>query len=688
MFFRNNMIWLDWIQKSNKKVEIGKIRVDARDTEQYSSNTRDMIIADINSLRTDTRGRFKYATDFPVYKKRRGLVDIPDYSKYKKIYFDLENLNGVRDEDIAKRRITAYSFQYVGEYTNGHAKLIPEDEELEYIKKIVKSLNKRDQLVIGWNFEYDYNLLKNRYEYLAKRRFPSLECVMIDLMSVYSKYKLQKPYKIGVKLDKALKDAGLSGKVTYEGDLDTLYYNDPDKYVSYAEYDTVGLRLLDEKEKLTELMIELCGITNCIIHDAMYNTAIIETDAYHELKKMGKVFANKKKHNKKGFKGAKVIDPKPGLHRGVRCCDLNSLYPFIIMNWKLSPENYSPRKINDKYKETPAGTFFDQTGDDAIILHLVRKYVDGREEYRHTDETKQKVYKILANSVYGAMGTPYFRLSNVDIARTITACGRDLLLTLREYVNELYGEGDDIILYGDTDSIFIKHEEDLSDIINEHLVPLYYEERGIELGDRPFGVKDEYGVCDIIIFSIKKTYLVRKKDGTTVYKNIDKANRIKVAMDYFKFVGDCIFDGHITSLEELEQCNADFIETFELDKDYLMSYRIKKSVEEYSTRQPWMEGIENFQKIYPEYNKEYRSGSLIKIRGDRKRHKTTGKPLTTFNEYILAVPDGLDIQDTFDMFREYMSEQGEDIDINMKYYEEKLLSMIHHYNIIFDNEEE
>lgn len=684
MIFKNNMIWLDWTQQSNRKVEIGQIPVNVKDTEQYSSNTRDTVIADINKLKQNPYGQFKYATDFPVYKKKRGIVDIPDYSKYNKVYFDLENLNGVRDDDIPKRRITAFSFQYVGEYTNGYAKMIPENEELEYIKKIIKSINRRDLLVIGWNFEYDYKLLKKRYEYLARRRFPSLECVMIDLMSVYAKYKLQKPYKVGVKLDTALKDAGLKGKVRYEGDLDTLYRENPDKYLAYAEYDTIGLKMLDEKEKLTELMLELCEITNCIIHDAMYNTSIIETDAYHELKKMGRVFANRKKHEKTGFTGAKVIDPQPGLHRGVRCCDLNSLYPFIMMNWKLSPENYSHRKLNDNYKETPAGTFFDQTKDDSIILHLVKKYVDGREEYRHTHETKQKVYKILANSVYGAMGTPYFRLSNVEIARTITACGRDLLLTLREYINELYGDGEDIVIYGDTDSIFIKYSDDLSGVINEHLVPLYYDERGIALGDRPFGVKDEYGLCDIIIFKIKKTYLVRKSDGTTVYKNIDKASRIKVAMDYFKFVGDMMFDGQITSMEELEECNKEFLDTFELSHDYLMPYSIKKPIDDYATRQPWMNGLENFEKIYPKYNQEFRSGVLIKIKGDRKRHKTTGKPLKSFNEYVLAVPDGLDIQDTYDRFREYMSTtKGEDISIDNSYYEKQLLSMIHHYSAVF-----
>jgi DNA polymerase elongation subunit (family B) len=676
------MLWLDWINGSRNRVTIGEWVINEKDDEQYSSNTKDAPVAEIKKLRPDGWGRYKYGTDYPVYKKKRGIVDIEDYSKYKRVYFDLENLNGVRDSDIDKRRITAYSFFYDGEHQNYGATHIPEDEEIYIIRKIIKSINHRDRLVIGWNFEYDYNLLKKRYEYLTRKRFPDLECVMIDMMSVYSKFVLNKPNKIGVKLETALTDNGVEGKIKYDGDLDSLYYNDLDKYLQYSERDTKALYELDQKLGLTNLILEICHISGCIIHDVMHNSLIIESLCYKFLKEHGLMFRNRQKNDKTGFTGAKVIDPQPGYHKGVRCVDLNSLYPFIIMNWNISPETFSNRKENKNYKETPAGTFFDQSTK-GFFAYLVEMLIDKRNEYRDAEnQSTQKSYKFLGNSVYGVMGTPFFRLSNVDVARTITACGRDLLLHLKKYINYIYGDGEDIIIYGDTDSMFIKHGEDLADVINNELIPLYYQDIGLEPGDRPFGVKDEYGVVDMIVFNIKKTYLVRMENGETVYKNIDKSNRIPAAMEFFKFVGDCIFDGDIQTKEELEEVKQGFLDMFTLEKDNLMPYSVKKKRIEYKTSQPWMGGLDNFYSIYPDYNGMDNNGVIIEYKGSHKISPKTGRKLKGRETVRLCVPDGMDIQEVHNRF----IQSRPDIEVNQEYYDNILLSLIHHYDVCFGSE--
>jgi hypothetical protein len=60
------------------------------------------------------------------------------------------------------------------------------------------------------------------------------------------------------------------------------------------------------------------------------------------------------------------------------------------------------------------------------------------------------VLKLLANSIYGAMASPYFRYYSPRIAKTITEKGREALAVAIQAVGEPY-----LVIYGDTDSIFI-----------------------------------------------------------------------------------------------------------------------------------------------------------------------------------------------------------------------------------------
>jgi DNA polymerase elongation subunit (family B) len=63
---------------------------------------------------------------------------------------------------------------------------------------------------------------------------------------------------------------------------------------------------------------------------------------YNHLRERNLVIPPKKEHGKnEKYEGAYVKDPQVGMHNWVMSFDLNSLYPHLIMQYNISPENLS-----------------------------------------------------------------------------------------------------------------------------------------------------------------------------------------------------------------------------------------------------------------------------------------------------------------------------------------------------------
>lgn len=89
------------------------------------------------------------------------------------------------------------------------------------------------------------------------------------------------------------------------------------------------------------------------------------------------------------------------------------------------------------------------------LLSLYATYTKEAETYN----CRQLVEKILLNSLYGAMGSPFFVLYNKDIARAITLMGQVFInkaaIAKNEYIGRVMGETTpkDRRIYSDTDSV-------------------------------------------------------------------------------------------------------------------------------------------------------------------------------------------------------------------------------------------
>jgi DNA polymerase elongation subunit (family B) len=208
------------------------------------------------------------------------------------------------------------------------------------------------------------------------------------------------------------------------------------------------------------------------------------------------------------YEGAIVLPPKIGMYldQPVSVLDFNSLYPTNMIAYNLSPDTWVATKIMDtegfttersgmkkeQIEELEAkGYVFEdieydnKEGDETVgktvctfvqandnpmtqgvlpktleILLKKRKEFKQKMEDQQYDEAQRSVfnglqlaYKVVANSVYGQAGARTSPIRNVYVAACTTAAGRRALQFARRVAESEFG-GD--VVYGDTDSIFVK----------------------------------------------------------------------------------------------------------------------------------------------------------------------------------------------------------------------------------------
>jgi DNA polymerase-2 len=153
--------------------------------------------------------------------------------------------------------------------------------------------------------------------------------------------------------------------------------------------------------------------------------------------------------------GGHVLEPVPGLHENVWVFDFKSLYPSIIRTFNIDPLAYvAAPSAGEDLIETPGGAF---RREPAILPRLLDELVPRREAAKRAgDAVASQAIKILMNSFYGVLGTPACRFSNPALANSITGLGRELLLQSKRWFEERGFE----VLYGDTDSLFVRSGRD------------------------------------------------------------------------------------------------------------------------------------------------------------------------------------------------------------------------------------
>ncbi|PVX25578.1 MAG: hypothetical protein CW691_04045 [Candidatus Bathyarchaeum sp.] len=169
----------------------------------------------------------------------------------------------------------------------------------------------------------------------------------------------------------------------------------------------------------------------------------------------------------KKYKGAIVVDPVPGVHFNVAVMDFASLYPSIIKVYNLGYQTLLCNHEECKTNKVPETTHWICTKNKALESLLIGSLRDLRVKWykpKAKDKTLPKdlqswysvipsALKVVLNASYGVFGSPAFGLYCPPVAEATAAIGRHVITQTIEKARSLDIE----VLYGDTDSVFLKN---------------------------------------------------------------------------------------------------------------------------------------------------------------------------------------------------------------------------------------
>ena len=254
-------------------------------------------------------------------------------------------------------------------------------------------------------------------------------------------------------------------------------------------------------------MADVCRVPIDFIFLRGQGIKIYSAVAYNASKRGQIIMAQESVDGDMSYEGAVVLPPKIGMYLEdpIPVLDFNSLYPSNMIAFNISPDslvyvktfNMDGRKIHhegadgpalDKLKEsyTIDEISFDLKNDDDEVIGkktcgyaqptadptsigllpmtldiLLKKRKETRKLIEKTDDDAQKsvlnglqlAYKVVANSVYGQTGSRTSPIRKVEVAACTTAAGRERLMFAKSVVETEFGAE---VIYGDTDSIFVK----------------------------------------------------------------------------------------------------------------------------------------------------------------------------------------------------------------------------------------
>jgi DNA polymerase I len=410
--------------------------------------------------------------------------------------FDIEVYNARGTADPARDPVVAISIKD----SSGRAFAITADErdDRRALREFVEYIREYDpDIILGYNSNgFDW-------PYLAERARRLGVALSVDRLggapqqSVYGHWSVvgranvdlynvvDEIQEIKVKtLDRAAEYFGVmrrDERTLIPGHRIYEYWDDPSRrpiLIKYAMEDAASTYGLGEK--LLPYLIQLSSVSGVPLDQVAAASvgARVEWMLMRYAYRMGEVAPNREERPYETYKGAIVLEPRPGIYQDVAVLDFTSMYPSIMMRYNLSPDTYlepgepdppegayRAPEVGHRFRKSPTG-FIPQVLASLVKLRReVRSAMSGLDpnsvEYKLLDE-RQRALKIMANAMYGYMGWLGARWYKREVAESVTAFARNILSEVIEFAKNI---GINVI-YGDTDSLFVKYSRDIDKIIN------------------------------------------------------------------------------------------------------------------------------------------------------------------------------------------------------------------------------
>lgn len=433
-------------------------------------------------------------------------------------------------------------------------------------------------------------------------------CIVLDQLHLYKMFTFTKleNYKLDFVANHELK----RNKVELPAKFNKMYWEHLNTMIQYNIVDTELLQDLENKLAHINLLNELRIICNSSFDAATSPSNQIDCIVVSYLRGQGLASKNADPHiAKKKYPGAFVLDPEPGIYNTVVDFDFASLYPSLIRTYNIGLNNfimrtkdpsvgydlaYNREKLDEKIQvvldpmfantevtmtkeeilneikeknliHTINGCFYKNHKDELSYYSLILenllgsrgKYKDlmfeakkaNDEESRSLYYTKQLVYKVLANTLYGVIANKSFRFFNLPCAAAITLGGQEALKAsiiegnnfmkhlhkgkelvrdkratkIETYADEMPEREFPYIVTGDTDSIFCcfenfktdksdesikKYCKQIQDYLNNDIMKEVVESHNVDFDECKLVLKNEL-IISRGLFLAKKRYAIR-----------------------------------------------------------------------------------------------------------------------------------------------------------------------------------
>ena len=491
--------------------------------------------------------------------------------KIKRISFDIEveaEVDRLPDAKIADRTVTAIGFEGSDDFkqifvlrlegveegknelpSDVKVRFYDKDKEKEMILDAFKKISEYPFVITYNGDDFDMPYLYNRAQrlgikqednplYMMRDSATLKEGVHIDLYRTMSNRSFQ-IYAFSHKytnfsLNSVSKALLNEEKIDYGKELDKLNlyqtanycFNDARLTYKLTSFNNdLLMNLLVVISRIAKMPIDDIArmgvsqwIRSLIYYEHRQRNALIPKRAELEKKSVGVVSDAVIKDKK--YRGGLVIDPIEGIHFNVTVMDFASLYPSIIKVKNISYETVRCPHEECKKNTIPQTNHWVCTKHNGLTSLLIGSLRDLRVNYyKHlskseslSEEQRQQytvvsqALKVILNASYGVMGAEIFPLYFLPAAEATTAIGRYTILETIKRCQELGIE----VLYGDTDSLFIKNptQEQIQAVIDwakkEHKVELE--------------VDKEYRY--VVLSERKKNYLGVTKEGKVDVKGL------------------------------------------------------------------------------------------------------------------------------------------------------------------------
>jgi len=250
--------------------------------------------------------------------------------------------------------------------------------------------------------------------------------------------------------------------------IDNEWENNRNKVIEYCIKDSRLALLILEKIDVVDKYLNMSTVSLLPLDDVWNsgNSTLIDSLLIREAdrRNIAVPMNNFTNQQEEKIEGGYVHTIEPGLYDMVAVLDFKSMYPSLMIKYNicfttLSPNGtiVAPNGVRFLAPEVKKGLVPEKLQELMKTRDMYKSMMknEKNEDRKRYLNSMQNSVKILMNSFYGVFASNFYRFTDQNIGAAITAFARE---TIKGIIRDLESRGIKVV-YGDTDSIFIKTEK-------------------------------------------------------------------------------------------------------------------------------------------------------------------------------------------------------------------------------------